>query len=277
MEKLKVPELKDYLKKYGITTTGNRKDVLIALANAVVKLELEPDPDFQHDCRPETFMKQCLTDLHCDFDDPFALTYTSDFSLIPDFGLYDIFNYLLFHRSDYDRRKLKAFKSFEDYRLFYDGHVLDLQYCDISAASNLCAFKSKVKPTQKDSSYLGKPTYDMWFLMEKSTAGIKLAFCECPGGADGACRHIAASLYALEDFEKPSVTSGPCLWKRRALSQTEAVPIKKLRIETVGYGKEKQEVGEVEFDPRHPEDRQSLSQEAAKQFIDELTEVNIIK
>ena len=57
----------------------------------------------------------------------------------------------------------------------------------------------------------------------------------CHFSADGACRHIAASLYALEDFEKPSVTSGPCLWKRRALSQTEAVPIKKLRIESVGY------------------------------------------
>ena len=39
------------------------------------------------------------------------------------------------------------------------------------------------------------------------------------------------------------------------------------------YGKEKQALGEEEFDPRHPVDRQRLSQEAASQFVEELAEV----
>ena len=53
---------------------------------------------------------------------------SSDLSGCPTFGLYDVFNHLLKHRSDYDRRKLQAYKSATDYRLFVDGRVEHLEY-----------------------------------------------------------------------------------------------------------------------------------------------------
>ena len=48
--------------------------------------------------------------------DPFNFTYSIDLSEMPDVGLYDIFNYLIVFRTDYDRRKLSAYKAFDDYR-----------------------------------------------------------------------------------------------------------------------------------------------------------------
>ena len=51
-------------------------------------------------------------------DDPWHLEgFSQDLHNIPDFGLYDIFNYLLCSRADYDRKKLKAYTSFEDFWL----------------------------------------------------------------------------------------------------------------------------------------------------------------
>ena len=60
--------------------------------------------------------------------DPMSLLYNSNFTShdIPPFGLIDIFNYLVNSRADYDNKKLKAYKSFDDYRLYEDGHVQSL-------------------------------------------------------------------------------------------------------------------------------------------------------
>jgi len=40
--------------------------------------------------------------------------------------------------------------------------------------------------------------------------------------ADGACRHTAAALYAIEDHDVKSVTDGPAVWVRRSTACEEA-------------------------------------------------------
>ena len=57
---------------------------------------------------------------------PFSLKTVNDFNASPPFGLYDIFNYLIYHSANYDKQGLAAYKSFEDYRLFDDGYVESL-------------------------------------------------------------------------------------------------------------------------------------------------------
>lgn len=91
-----------------------------------------------------------------------------DFSDIPDFGIYDIINYLTCHPADYDRRNLNAYKSCKDFCLYHEGHVESLLYNPVSANSKLCFFKTKVVPTQRDHTYLEANFYDPWFGMEKS-------------------------------------------------------------------------------------------------------------
>ena len=52
--------------------------------------------------------------------------FVNNFIDSPPFGLYDIFNYLIYHSTAYDKQGLAAYKSFEDYRLFEDGYVESL-------------------------------------------------------------------------------------------------------------------------------------------------------
>ena len=45
IDKYTVPQLKDFLRKFGISTSNYRKNVLITLAKAVRDMGLEEDPD----------------------------------------------------------------------------------------------------------------------------------------------------------------------------------------------------------------------------------------
>ena len=93
-------------------------------------------------------------------------------------GLYDIFNYLIEKRTDFNKKVTKAYKSFEDYRLFYDGHVLDLK-CHTNG--KFCCYFARVRPTQRQKTYLLTDSYKLWILAD-SDGDILLAFCQCPGG-----------------------------------------------------------------------------------------------
>ena len=106
-------ELKEYLQARGVTVTGYLKPALVEIANAVQKMMLPLDPNFE--CRDDSERKLIIHEN--EIEDPFvnshdALDYFND---SPPFGLYDIFNYLIYHTTDYDKQGLAAYKSFDDY------------------------------------------------------------------------------------------------------------------------------------------------------------------
>jgi len=59
--------------------------------------------------------------------------------------LYDIFNYLIYHSTDYDKQGLAAYKSFEDYRLFADGYVESLLTAQLNQ-EGVHVYVAKVRP-----------------------------------------------------------------------------------------------------------------------------------
>ena len=57
---------------------------------------------------------------------PFFLKTVNNFNASPPFGLYNIFNHLIYHSIDHDKQGLATYKSLEDYRLFDDSCVESL-------------------------------------------------------------------------------------------------------------------------------------------------------
>lgn len=53
--------------------------------------------------------------------------------------------------------------------------------------------------------------------------------------SDGACRHVAASLYEVESYQNSvkSVTDGPVQWAKRARASDEPEPVSSLAIRSV--------------------------------------------
>ena len=176
-----VPDLQKYLRNRGVTVTGYNKSLLKELAVAVQVLQLPEDPDLLQESIQDCVSKK-LARVGLPGCKPFELDgFTKDFSDIPDFGLIDIFNYLIFSHSEYDEKKLKGYKSYEDYILFYDGHVETLKYNSLGDHEN-CLFRAKVKPTQRDKTFLNKPFYDLWIVLNKEDGYVLTAHCECKGG-----------------------------------------------------------------------------------------------
>lgn len=165
-----------------MTITGYNKAALKEIALSVNALNLPVDPDYQQDSVLHD-IKGKLKRAGLPDKNPLELAgYTADFTDNPLFGLIDVFNYIIFNKSDYDGKKLKGYKSFEDYRLFYDGHVESLEYNHIADNSAVCVFRAKVKPTQRDKTYLNKTFYDLWFVLDKEDGFVVTGHCECIGG-----------------------------------------------------------------------------------------------
>lgn len=176
---LKVDELQEFLRRKGISVSKVKRDNLLKLCEAVAKLNLPDDPDMCTD-HPLS-IRDILREFSVELEDPFKIQgLSNDLAKLPTFSLYDVFNYLLYKTANYDQRKLKAYKSCEDYRLFFDGYVEQLEMKELGDHDSYI-IKSSVKPTQKDKTYLNKAAYDVWVLMSK-TGNVKCAYCTCIGG-----------------------------------------------------------------------------------------------
>ena len=174
-----ISQFQEFLKERGVSALKLNKDHLVKLCEAVNHLDLPKNPDYIN-ISPSNDVIRKLESLGC--SDLFTMNgFSRNLSDIPNITLYDVFNYLITSRSDYDKKKLKAFKSCEDYRLFFDGHVEDLEYNCLSVDDPLCFFRTKVKPTQRDKTYLSENFYKSWLCIGKKHADVRSAYCTCVG------------------------------------------------------------------------------------------------
>ena len=122
---MKLPELKFYLQNRGITVNSYLKPGLVAIACAVEEMNL-PVLCETSEADEKLGVSRCLNlhDVH--LPDPLKMDVLNDFKHSTTFGLFDIFNYLIYHSPEYDKQGLAAYKWYENYRLFYDGYVESL-------------------------------------------------------------------------------------------------------------------------------------------------------
>ena len=101
---------------------GYLKPALVTIAAAVERMMLPLDPNYEKE-NIEKNARRHLFIHDMQIPDPFVIKTRNDFIDSPPFGLYDIFNHLIYHATKYDKQGLAAYKSYEDYRLFEDGYV----------------------------------------------------------------------------------------------------------------------------------------------------------
>lgn len=173
-----------------------------------------------------------------EIEDPLssAHKYVNDFNASPPFGLFDIFNHLIYSSTEYDKQGLASYKAFDDYRHFEEGYVESLLTKPLPGVG-VHLFVGKVRPSMKKSDDDGKAFYDIWFILEAkgaSRGSVLKAKCTCKGGQDRGCKHISAAMYSLEDLLNTrctdSITSGPCQWVKRPSASSKPCEIENLII-----------------------------------------------
>ena len=120
--------------------------------------------------------------------DPFAMEVKNDFMNSPPFGLYDIFNHLIYHSCDYDKQGLVAYKSYEDYRPFDDGFVESLLTNRV-LDNGVHVYVGRVKPAMREKTKVdAKEFYSLWFILVGTgvnRGSVLDVFYICLGGRDG--------------------------------------------------------------------------------------------
>ena len=231
---MNVAELKKYLQERGVSVSGYLKSSLVEIASAVEKMVLPVDPNFEKDQTKDTD-NLIIHDMQ--IPNPFSLKTVNNFNSSPPFGLYNIFNHLVYYSTEYDKQGLAAYKSFDDYRLFNDGYVESLLTCSVKSRGRSCIC-SQSATIHENQNRRRKGVLRLWFILEGRGANrgsVLQTRCKLKGGRDGGCKHIAAAMYALEDLlntrGNSSVTSGPCIWTKRPRANTQACEVKDLVIE----------------------------------------------
>ena len=208
---------------------------------------------------------------------PISQKTMNDFNSSPPFGLFDIFNHLIYHSTNYVKQGIAAYKSFDDSRLFNDGYMESLLTTQLKQ-EGVHVYIAEEKPFIKLKRDDRKDYSDLWFILAGRGANcgsVLQARCKCKGGRDGGCKHIAAAMYALEDLlnsrGKDSLTSGPCFWARRQACEVKDLVIEKSKKPSHEKRKCKQVYSQnIEKDVRAPEDTNSPDEEYLWEFAKQM-------
>ena len=147
---MKLADLKVYLQNRGISVNSHLKPRLVAITCAVEEMRL-PLLNSVSEAEEKLSLDRLLKHYDVQLPDPFKIAVFNDFKHSPPFSLFDIFNHLIYHSSDFDKQALGAYKSYENYRLFYDGYV-DSLLTAYRQDAGVHVYVSKVKPTMKEKT-----------------------------------------------------------------------------------------------------------------------------
>ena len=128
---------------------------------------------------------------------------------------------------------MKAYRSLDGCQLYEDGYVEKVEFVPEIGVKDYCLVKFLIKPKQrKEDPIIKTPFYKGWIVLVS-------AFCACKGGTDGGCLHTVAVLFEIAEYANDSlntsVTSGPCLWKKKERRSTDdPVPVNELSTSLPG-------------------------------------------
>ena len=179
---------------------------------------------------------------------------------IPDLKYCQVYNYLVASKAiTSDGAEMGAMKTLKAVKYFKEGYVQDLM---VNVHQQYTYIQSQTQASMKHIMYRVE------VCIEKTTADVLAARCNCPAGEwpSAACSHVAATLFAIEDYvshkDKQSCTSRLQQWHQPTLGPNLPTPISQATFKKVtGKLDEKRTRERVirptanYFDPRCPADR----------------------
>ena len=242
VNKMKVDELKMYLRLRGIRVTGKKAELVsrVFVASERNEQPIKTAAEVEKDLRDEYQAKL----LHGEvlLSDPVHLLsgWLGEEEGIPfwPFITYpDIFNYLTFNPSELSSSDLNDYKNSKAYSYFNRGWLGNIFYHGNGDSSAYCFLKSDCRPSER----LNDPPHKLWACILKKSSKVLSAYCSCMAGMSGTCNHVAALLFRVEaavrlGLTNPSCTTKSCEWlpNRKNVQPTK---VKNLSFSRDDFGK----------------------------------------
>eukprot|EP00794_Sanderia_malayensis_P019455 gene19455-biopygen14438 len=242
ISRMKVDELKDFLRLRGLKITGKKEElaarVFFAMENdlPVVKTAEEVQKDIAKEYEAKLLVNGDVIPDSLKFDQGW-LNEEEGIRYWPVTLYMDIFNFLAFHPNELASNDLSDYKQSKAYSYFSQGWLGQLQFNNIGGTSKLCLLRGSCRPSQR----INDPPHKLWICLEKQTGKILCTHCTCMAGMSQTCNHVAAALFRIESASRlglnnPSCTSTACEWLPNS-KPVEPVRIKNLKLKRHCFGK----------------------------------------
>ena len=272
VKKLSMAELRNLCRSVGIELSGRKtKADLFELVCQHFGISTSGDTD---DATQPSAEKPSLAGLPADVREaygklPSFTRITSGWSVaalcsIPHFDIESVKSYLLSSPDkSFEGESLRAYKALRAYQLFDERHLHDLEANLWTGGTHFYFVRAKCWPSQDTT----KSAYKCIVCIDRKEGRCFGARCRCVSGLGEACSHVAALLFALDEFcsrgmrqlQGPSVTETICRWSKPCAQKVDAQPLSKLTIQKAAPGGKKVKSwvrdGITRYGPRHPDDR----------------------
>ena len=197
---------------------------------------------------------------------------------MPEFTIDNVLDYLIY-RKEKDCMRAEDWKSFKSggFKLFKEGHV---QKITITQRNSIFGITCSCLPEmKKDRIYNIK-------INITDSSNVCLAECSCPAGRDphGSCKHIAATLFALENFntireeiqddDTVSCTSKLQTWNQPRKRRLDSQPVSEISFKVEDYYCKPTHQSKELIDPR-PLELQKTTDEEKEAFIANLKKLEV--
>ena len=175
--------------------------------------------------------------------------FSENLSVLPQISYGVIWRYMI-ETCDAKKQLSTAKPLVKGFNFFKSSHVLSIK---CQKLNDHFYVKSQVLPSMKKSK-----AYSCFIVMDALGQVVK-AYDGCPAGIDGRCNHVAATLFALEQYFKfqtrgadtVSCTSKPCQWNIPRKRKIDNVPISHCKFTKHVHGKTKIEKEPPPSEPTH--------------------------
>ena len=228
VSKMRVEELKNFLRQRGLRITG-RKEELVARVFAAAENNVQPvinAEEVERQIKVDYEKKLKIDSIR--IPDPFKIPQgwqNEEEGIIfwPMLLYPDIFNYLMFYPSELGSKDLSDYKNSKAYSYYTNGWLQPLLYHPLSG-SPYCVLKGECQKSQS----IRESMHKLWIVVEKDPVKIRSCHCTCMAGMGQTCNHVASAMYRVEaavrnGLTNPSCTSSANQWLP---SRQEVVPTK---------------------------------------------------
>lgn len=237
----KVPELREFLRKRGLKTTGTKEE-LTALSFGAEQCSVPLKLTGKEEMIAKADQYKSLLNVNGEqLPDPFVdikesewLDEQTGMKKWPPIFQLQIAEFILTieQGKDLGKRLLSDYKEGKAYSYFDSKWLGEVLYHDISPTHQLCFLKSESRPSQK----IRNVPHKIWVCVNKTNGSVESAYCTCFAGLGSTCNHVAAVLFKVEHALKNgltleiSPTSKQCVWnnygKRRAVEPKRIMEMK---------------------------------------------------
>ena len=239
LKQLTVKLLKDLCREKSLKLSGNKAELIGRLLSYWAR-SFADDSDGEHSATSSGSSAVAGSAGCCEMPSFRQIrAWNKDLSCLRNFSFRQLYEYLVNNKDKtYDKKSMKAYKSLKAYKYFKDSFVRNV-WSNSHKETQLVVVRAHCF-----SSLKAKTTYTV-YVMFKKDGTVVTAECNCVAGRGGACSHVAALLFFIEDFKKkeaplPSdrtVTDRLQQWHVPPKRNVAPQPVAHIKFQKAVYGK----------------------------------------